>query len=711
MPNPSRIFIIACLILLGSILFGQSTREIDSLTKALKTLSRRDPGRVDALIVLGKHDKKKSEVYLGEALALAENINYLRGQIRTLSAYGSMCEQDSIANFQRSLTYYYPAAVLAEKFGDEAIIYEVYGQIFNACAHLGDYPKAQEIALKALALGEKTNNTRVMASQYNNIGFLYTKQNKYEKAKEYLVKYVELAEKVGNEGMMANAYNNMAEIHEIEKDYEAAREKLFKALKMYEAIDVSNKKKDPLNNHMMQYISLTYNNIASLYRSSKDIKTALKYSLKCLETASKVSINKYDLSVYYITNGNLYTLLGEYNKAKPAIEKGLSIANEIGHKEDQELAFLALSDMYAAKKDYEHAAYYHEKFTLVKNELLNERNLKQMTEVNTRYESEKKDKELIKKDVEIGAQISEAKQKTIIRNVSLVGFLLVLLLAVFIYRGNIIKRKANEKMSEQKRIIEHKNKEITDSIQYARRIQKALLANEALLSKHLHEHFVLYKPKDIVSGDFYWAHEVNGKFLICVADCTGHGVPGAFMSLLNISFLNESVIEKKMEAPDMILNSVRQSLVNTLNTEGNENSKDGMDCVLCAFDHKKNIMSYTAANNSFYIIRHNEIIVSNVDKMPVGRSPRENEAFSLSHFELKDGDMIYLLTDGYADQFGGPKGKKFRYKQLEDLLLTIHQLPMVEQQKLMNDTIDQWKSDIEQVDDILITGIKYKKVG
>ncbi len=691
-----------------SIGFGQGPKQQDSVKKLLKTLSRRDPARVDALIYLGKYYADNRTEHLNEALAIAENINYLGAQVEALSNFGSAVESEAKPDYSRSREYYLRALPIAERTGNDSIIYTVCGQIFNACIYLGDYPKALEISIKQLAMAEKTNKVKMMASQYNNIGFLYSNQNNYSKAKIYLVKYVELAEKVGDEGMQANAYNNMAEIHEKEKDYVAALEKLFKALKLYETINDRKRKKDPTSNHMQQYIALTYNNIANLYSSSGDNRTALKYSLKCLEAASKVSINKYDLSFFYITNGNLCTAIGEYGKARASLEKGLEIAQEIDHKEDKKLAFLGLSQMFAAKGDYEKAAFNHENYTMVKNELLNERSSKQMTEMNTKYESEKKDKELIQKDLEISAQLSEAKQKRILRNVFIAGFILLTFLSLFILRESTRKKKANELISTQKVIIEHKTKETTDSIHYAKRIQRALLAGNAILSRNLHDHFVIYKPKDIVSGDFYWAYETPQKFFLCIADSTGHGVPGAFMSLLNISFLNEAVIEKKLTDPDVILNSVRQSLITKLSSDGNEGSKDGMDCVLCVFDKKSNKMKYSAANNKIYFVRDNKLMTSETDKMPVGRSLLQEKIFTLNTFELQDGDMFYVLTDGFTDQFGGPKGKKFRTKQMEEVLLKYHNRSMLEQSELVNGILNQWKGDLEQVDDILLIGIKFK---
>jgi serine phosphatase RsbU (regulator of sigma subunit) len=225
--------------------------------------------------------------------------------------------------------------------------------------------------------------------------------------------------------------------------------------------------------------------------------------------------------------------------------------------------------------------------------------------------------------------------------------------------------------------------------------------------------FILYKPKDIVSGDFYYAtshkHPSSPveKFYLCTADCTGHGVPGAFMSMLNISYLNESIIEKNISSPDQILNHIREEIITSLNPEGSEEeSKDGMDCILCAFDFTNNKLEYAAANNSFYIARNNGLISCEADKMPVGKSPKEHEPFTLHTVQLQKGDVVYMLTDGLPDQFGGPKGKKFKYKQLEDLLLQNCALPMEEQKSKLNSAFEQWKGNLEQVDDVLLIGMR-----
>jgi serine phosphatase RsbU (regulator of sigma subunit) len=225
--------------------------------------------------------------------------------------------------------------------------------------------------------------------------------------------------------------------------------------------------------------------------------------------------------------------------------------------------------------------------------------------------------------------------------------------------------------------------------------------------------FILYKPKDIVSGDFYYAlsHKATGSnkelFYMCTADCTGHGVPGAFMSMLGISYLNESIIEKNISKPHEVLNNMREEIISSLNPEGSEEeSKDGMDCVLCAYDFENMKLDFAAANNPLWLVREGVLTEYKPDKMPVGKYQDTHASFKMQTIDLKKGDIVYSFTDGYADQFGGPKGKKFKYKQLEDTLLANSHLGMEEQKNILNTKFEAWKGNLEQVDDVLVIGIK-----
>ena len=306
-------------------------------------------------------------------------------------------------------------------------------------------------------------------------------------------------------------------------------------------------------------------------------------------------------------------------------------------------------------------------------------------------------------------------------------------------------QQQNEIITIQKNLVEEKHKEITDSINYAERIQRSFLATKELLDENLnrgisnaeldstsHEflkqvqgdesnYFTLFKPKDVVSGDFYWAGKLsNGNFALAIADSTGHGVPGAIMSLLNVTSL-EKAIEHHTNPAD-ILNHTRQTIIERLKKDGSaDGGQDGMDCSLLVFDFVSPfedvaaVLHIAAANNPVWVIRSvsssvvenkYELIEIKPDKMPVGKSERQTESFTLHTIELQKGDTIYTLTDGFPDQFGGPNGKKFMSKKLKELLLANVHLPIAQQKELLETTFKNWVGDLEQVDDVCIIGIR-----
>ncbi len=300
----------------------------------------------------------------------------------------------------------------------------------------------------------------------------------------------------------------------------------------------------------------------------------------------------------------------------------------------------------------------------------------------------------------------------------LYGVIIILVIALFV-RSRTAKLKkrqaeletevanATHEILQQKEIVEEAHKEITDSINYAERIQRSFLATETLLKDNLGEHFIYFNPKEAVSGDFYWAGELdNGNFAVSCADSTGHGVPGAIMSILNISSI-EKAVENKASKPAEIFNQARKLIIERLKKDGSpEGGKDGMDASLISFNPEKTIMHYVAAHNPIWIIRGGELIDIKAEKMPVGKHDHDHIPFEGGEFELQKGDIIYTLTDGYQDQFGGEKGKKYKVKPFKRLLLEICELSMQEQHQKISETFDEWKRDLEQVDDVCVIGVR-----
>jgi serine phosphatase RsbU (regulator of sigma subunit) len=282
------------------------------------------------------------------------------------------------------------------------------------------------------------------------------------------------------------------------------------------------------------------------------------------------------------------------------------------------------------------------------------------------------------------------------------GAMFLLVIIGFTATGYRNQRRSKNLISMQKHIVEEKQKEIVDSIYYAKKIQYALLAHHEFLNEHLPHHFVLFKPKDIVSGDFYWATSTPDHFYLAVCDSTGHGVPGAFMSLLSISFLNEAINEKRITDPDQVFNFVRRRLIENISGEG---QKDGFDGILICLDKKNNNLSYAAANNAPVLIRNKSILKLENDRMPVGAGEK-TDPFRLFNLQLEKDDSLYLYTDGFADQFGGSSGKKFMSKNLNNILLGIHDKSPNEQKEALLTSFNDWKGKLEQVDDVCIVGLR-----
>jgi serine phosphatase RsbU (regulator of sigma subunit) len=273
--------------------------------------------------------------------------------------------------------------------------------------------------------------------------------------------------------------------------------------------------------------------------------------------------------------------------------------------------------------------------------------------------------------------------------------------------ANVEIQSQRDLARSQRDMIAEQKKEITDSIHYAERIQRSLLPTVTVLNSLLPEHFVLFKPRNIVSGDFYWSFEKGDKIFISAVDCTGHGVPGALMSMLGISFLNEIMITSDSTEPDEVLNYLRESIIKTLKQFGNVGeSRDGMDIAMFVFDKKRTTASYSGANNPLYLVRNGEIQEFKGDKMPVGIYEKMTP-FTRHTFEILKGDTFYFFSDGYADQFGGPKSKKFMYSNFKKLLLEIQSITMQEQGVILDDTIVKWQGSLEQVDDIVVIGLRF----
>jgi serine phosphatase RsbU (regulator of sigma subunit) len=271
-----------------------------------------------------------------------------------------------------------------------------------------------------------------------------------------------------------------------------------------------------------------------------------------------------------------------------------------------------------------------------------------------------------------------------------------------------LTKDLKEKISYQRYEIDRQRKELTESIKYASYIQNALLTSQHELKKLLPEHFVIFIPRDIVSGDFYWITKRKSDLIVAVADCTGHGVPGAFMSILGITLLSEIVNRASYNSAGTILNQLRESVMRALNQRGtDQEQKDGIDMAICLINIETNMLEFAGAFNPIYIVKKNRLIEMHGDKMPIGIAALEENSFTNHRYNLEENDVVYLFSDGFVDQFGGPEGKKFKYQPFRNLLLNISNLPMHLQKNELIKKFNQWKGNLPQLDDVLMFGFRY----
>lgn len=445
----------------------------------------------------------------------------------------------------------------------------------------------------------------------------------------------------------------------------------------------------------------------------KDYSKSLVYIIKAKELYEKIG-NVYGQSLVLNNIGDYYSKIGNEERALEYYKLGLEKGKLIEANEHVIQSYKGISNSYKKAGDYKLALVYHEYFQELNDSIYNVESSNQIAEMQARFDSERDAQEiaLLTKDKKI--QEDELNRQSLItRSIIGVGGLLLVLTIVLI-RGISQKKKANKELDLKNQkielaynIIEDQHKDIKDSINYAKRIQEAILPPASIVKQLFPQSFVLYMPKDVVSGDFYWVEPWGEKVFFAAVDCTGHGVPGAFMSIVGYNLLDKAVNELGLSRPSLVLNSLSKEIGKTLRQTGSDSEvKDGMDLAVCALNPKTLMLEYAGAFNPLYIVRDGKIIETASDKIPIGTyMDGDFKNYTNHEIQLQKGDTIYIFTDGYADQFGGEKGKKFKYKSLQQLLISLQGKPMAEQKDILYTTIQNWKGNLEQVDDILVMGV------
>lgn len=404
--------------------------------------------------------------------------------------------------------------------------------------------------------------------------------------------------------------------------------------------------------------------------------------------------------------GSLYTSMGKFKEAESYLLKSLQLADSINSQDDRKIAQYHLSRLYDTTGQHKKALEYYKRFVKTRDQMYDEEREEKLMELQATYEFNKKTA-LMEAEQEKERAISESerkKQQSILWIVA--GGVLIMAFFTFnTYRKNKTITLQKNLVEKKNTIIEEKQREITESINYAQRIQHAILPPVSILSEVFKENFVLYKPKDIVAGDFYWIERINDTLFIAAADSTGHGVPGAMVSVVCSNALNRSIKEFKLIDTGQILDKARELVLETFE-KSSDDVKDGMDISLLSYNFKSKTLYWSGANNPLWYIQDNELKEIKGDKQPIGKTEYP-KPFTTHQIAYKENTIFYLFTDGLADQFGGPKGKKFKYRQFLEMISSHSQLTLQQQANTIEKTFNSWKGDLEQVDDVCVIGIKF----
>lgn len=600
---------------------------------------------------------------------------------------------------------YIPLALKINNYKTSSVLMLLKGR---SIANKGDIERASRIFRKLVDFAEKNKDSLTTYQTFLALAGVYQEIN-YKFALEYLHK-AELFSKSFNDRTKAGMYTVFGNTYRNSNLPDSA---LFYYNKNLQCLD---KKTD-----IIQY-GATIGNIGNLYNDLGRTDEALTKQFESL-TYFKLAEDSMDIEIAYGTIADIYLKKENYQEALKYYLQAIAISERLGFAEELMYNYEGLYKCYEKTSRFKEAHEAYKKFNLFKDSIRSNEITKKLTEqeLNFKYETKRKEDALVQKNKDLETASKFRTQKIIIYSAVLVGFILLVFLFITL-RNSAIRKKINQQLElshseikTQKNIIETKNREITDSIMYASRIQQGILPDAEEIKDILPNCFVFFRPRDIVSGDFYWIKKLKGNSIIgkdqlagiVIADCTGHGVPGAFMSFIGNTIFNQTIGNNNIETPADALNYLNQQLPLTLKSKSNTGQiNDGMEAGICVYNKENRRVFYAGANIHLIHIRNGIANEIKGDKHSIGLNAEQQKTFTNKELLLETGDCIYLFSDGYADQFGGEKGKKFKYKNLIKLLEQISHLPINEQYQQIEENFDRWKGNLEQLDDVLVFGLR-----
>jgi serine phosphatase RsbU (regulator of sigma subunit) len=743
------------------------TAAIDSLRKKLN-VSAADTNRVNILadLCLKLIEINQNEAvlkYAREALGLSASLDYKKGvavaytniaaaqrqesnyaealknsmaalkvgeeshnkKIMVEAYYSSGRIQADWGNYEEALKDLGKCLEISKQITDKKRMADSYGSMGLVLDFSGNYAEALKDHLLSLKIRTEMGDKKRMAFSYNNIGIVQADLGNYPEALKSYLQAIKIEEEIGDKMRASEAYNNMGNLYENMRNYREALKNQFISLKL---------KKELSDENGMVF---SYINIGNIYFEMNKFSEALKTRITALEMQKKLG-GKKSLNICYNNLGKSFFQLQNYAQAlknyleaqklcielkdkpgmaecfrnleevyarqkllplaKAYMDSALTILKEIRNKGTLEQAYLQYADLDSAMNNFQQAYLHQKLYALYHDSLFNEANTKKVVSAEMNFEFEKK-QAVAKAEQEKITAVAAAenrKQKIIIIGVSIL-LLLILAFAFFAYRNYRLKKRSNIRLEIQK-------KNIDDSIRYAQRIQQAILPTDLFHVSEGLEYCIYYQPKDIVSGDFYWRHRIGDELFFAAVDCTGHGVPGAMMSMLGYDLLEYAVTDRGLREPADILNLMNKKIIQKLNNNNDKASTDGMDMSLCRLNLNTKELTYAGAKNDLYRYSKNKLELLPVTKYSIGYEAEH--VFTQSAVPLQSGDMLWLFTDGYCDQKGGPEGKKFMRTRWKELLQKIAPMSSGEQKTQLITGFDTWKGMHSQRDDILVIGIR-----
>jgi len=734
-----RLLLISCFSFVTFFAFAQ--KRADSLQARLKTLGQ-DTERVKTMHLLVNEIRRKDPegaiAMADESLALAKKLNYRKGRI---GAYMAKGQTYALAGKYEDVIRTYSDGIAQEKKmpGPESDLCNMYVRLGFGYYNLGRHSEALPWMRQGANAAEQGKRWDDASEAYRSVGMAYTALGDHAQATESFHRAITFAEKAGNKHQLGYAYIGLGNSFQYQKNYDEAlkffhkaletlktnrayilgvagcyisigniyyfREDWEKAVEYYTAcLNIRRELKDEAG------VAGASANIGSVRQKQGRSEEALTYFLESLAVFEKLG-DQNGIAATYSNLGAVYGDLGNYAEAEKFYKRSLDISRRFNYREWLKDSYSGMAELSFRQERYRDAYLYKDSMLRQKDTIIGEQHSKQAKELEAKFQNKQKEEEIVHlQEVQAQQAQVQAKQEQVIFAVS-IGLFLVLVLCVFLVRILRERRLANRRLADQNAVIASKNKDITDSMTYARRIQAAVLPDEKILSQSVKDMFILNNPRDIVSGDFYWFMRKGDVLYVAAADCTGHGVPGALVSVVGINALNQILEQSGTPGTAEVLNRLHRLVLQSLNKDVHlRETRDGMDIALLRIDLQTRKAEFSGAARPLYYCsaETNGVRQLPADRMSIaGEKDYDDQTPYTTHtFSLGSETVIYLTSDGYADQFGGDKGKKFLTRRLAETLAGIWNKPMTEQKSALEKTFESWKGGLEQVDDVLIVGIR-----